>query len=207
MLLTYGDASRGEFYQQEDSMTDLEKLRYPVGRFDRLTAPLDRATRNAHVTTLEQTPARFRSLVSGLSDARLDTPYRPGGWTIRQVVHQVPESHMNAYIRMKCAITEDAPSIKTYEEQLWAELPDAKVGKVDMSLALLEALHHRWVTFLRLIPEDHFSKVFVHPEWQRVTVDEAIAMYAWHCRHHAAHIEQALATGIRDSEFAVRDSA
>jgi hypothetical protein len=186
---------------------DLETLRYPVGPMERPKTPLDRATRERYLAPIEQLPSRMRSLVDGLSDAQLDTPYRPGGWTIRQVVHHVPESHMNAYIRMKCAITEDAPSIKTYEEQLWAELPDAKVGKVDMSLALLEALHHRWVTFLRLIPEDHFSKVFVHPEWQRVTVDEAIAMYAWHCRHHAAHIEQALATGIRDSEFAVRDSA
>src|SRR5256885_4391143 len=124
--LNIWDASRREFYQQEDAMTDLEKLRYPVGRFERLDAPLDRATRNAHVTTLEQTPARFRALVSGLSDAHLDTPYRPGGWTIRQVVHHVPDSHMNAYIRMKRAVTEDAPAIKIYQEQLRADLPEAK---------------------------------------------------------------------------------
>jgi hypothetical protein len=103
-------------------VTDLDTLRYPVGRFERLKAPLDRATRDGFISTIEQTPARFRSLVTGLTDARLDTPYRPGGWTIRQVVHHVPDSHMNAYIRMKWAMTEDTPAIKTYEEQLWAEL-------------------------------------------------------------------------------------
>ena len=173
-------------------MTDLEKLRYPVGRFERLTAPLDRATRSAHVTTLEQTPARFRSLVARLSDAQLGTPYRPGGWTVRQVVHHVPESHMNAYTRIKLALTEDAPTIKTYEEQLWAELPDVEQCPVDVSLRLLEALHQRWVVLLRAIPESDFGKVFTHKEWGRVTVDEAVAMYAWHCRHHAAHIEQGL---------------
>ena len=176
-------------------MTDLEKLRYPVGRFERLKAPLDRATRNAHVTTLEQTPARLRSLVSAVSDSRLDTPYRPGGWTIRQVVHHVPDSHMNAYIRMKWALTENAPAIKTYEEQLWAELPEAKTGAVEMSLALLDALHRRWVAFLRLLPDPDFGRTFTHPEWGRVTIEEALAMYAWHGRHHAAHIEHGLRAG------------
>lgn len=177
-------------------MTDLDKLRYPVGRFERLSAPLDAATRLAHIATIEDTPARFRSRVAGLSNGQLDTPYRPGGWTIRQVVHHVPESHMNAYIRMKLALTEDAPTIKTYEEQLWAELPDARTCPPDMSLALLAALHHRWVAFLRLMPEPEFGKTFTHPEWGRVRVDEALAMYAWHCRHHTAHIE--LGLGIRD---------
>ncbi len=174
---------------------DLEQLRYPVGRFERLTAPLDRATRNAHIDTIEQTPARFRSLVAGRADAELDTPYRPGGWTIRQVVHHVPDSHMNAYIRMKLAVTEDAPAIKTYEEQLWAELPDARTCPPDMSLALLDALHCRWVAFLRLLPEPEFGKTFTHAEWGRVRVDEALAMYAWHCRHHTAHIRLGLGKG------------
>jgi hypothetical protein len=177
-------------------VTDLDTLRYPVGRFERLNAPLDRAARDAFISTLEQTPARFKSLVNGLSDAQLDTPYRPGGWTIRQVVHHVPDSHMNAYIRMKWAMTEETPAIKTYEEQLWAELPEAKTGKVDMSLALLEALHRRWVAFLRQIPEPQFGRAFLHPEWGQVTIEEAIAMYAWHCRHHAAHIEQGLGTSF-----------
>lgn len=173
-------------------MDEVEKLRYPVGRFERVTTPLDAATRNAHIETLAQTPARFLSLVSGLSDTQLEKVYRSGGWTIRQVVHHVPESHMHAYIRMKLAVTEDAPAVKTYEEQRWAELPDAKICQADLSLALLEALHRRWVAFLRLLPESDFARTFTHPEWGRVTVDEALAMYAWHCRHHAAHIEQAL---------------
>ena len=176
-------------------MTDLEqadRLRYPIGRFERLTAPLSAAARRAHIDTLDQMPARLRSLVAGLSDPQLETLYRPGGWTIRQVVHHVPDSHMNAYVRMKLAITEDAPAIKVYEEQLWAELPDAKSGPIDMSLALLDALHRRWVAFLRSQPETAFARTYTHPEWGQVTIDEALAMYAWHCRHHTAHVEQAI---------------
>jgi hypothetical protein len=173
-------------------VTDVEKLRYPVGKFERLTPPLDRATRAALVKTIEDTPARFRALAGGLADAQLDTPYRPGGWTIRQVVHHVPESHMNAYIRMKLAATEDSPAIKTYEEQLWAELPDAKSAPAELSLSLLEALHRRWVLFLRNLSNDDYARTFKHPEWGTVTIDEAVALYAWHCRHHLAHVEQAL---------------
>ena len=173
-------------------MADLENLRYPVGRFERLKAPLDRATRNAHVDTIEATPARFRSLVNGRSDAQLDTPYRPDGWTVRQVVHHVPDSHMNAYVRMKVAVTEDAPSIKAYEEGRWAELPDGKSGPAEMSLALLEALHRRWVAFLRNLQDADFAKAYVHPELGRVTLDEALVLYAWHCRHHEGHIKLGL---------------
>jgi len=175
-------------------VTDLERLRYPVGRFERVTTPLDRATRDTHVATIEQLPARFRALTGSLSESQLDTPYRPGGWTIRQVVHHVPESHMNAYVRIKLALTEDAPTIKTYEEQLWAELPDVTRCPIDVSLRLLEALHQRWVILLRALPDEGFKRVFTHKEWGLVTVDEAVAMYAWHCRHHTAHIEGALAT-------------
>jgi len=174
-------------------VTDLDSLRYPVGRFVRPTPPLDRAARDAHIATLEQTPGRLRALVAGLPDALLDTSYRPGGWTVRQVVHHVPDSHMNAYIRMKWAMTEETPTIKVYEEQLWAELPEAKTGNVELSLALLEALHRRWVAFLRLLTDEAFRRAFVHPEWGRVTIEEALAMYAWHCRHHLAHVEQGLA--------------
>ena len=174
-------------------MTDIETLRYPVGPLPRRKDPLDRDTRNRCLDTIERTPARFRSLVSGLSDRQLDTPYRPGGWTVRQVVHHVPDSHLNAYIRMKFAVTEDTPAIKAYEEGRWAELPEAKSGPVDMSLALLEGLHQRWVAFLRALPESEFAKAFIHPEWGRVTLDEAIVMYEWHCRHHAAHIETGVA--------------
>jgi len=173
-------------------MADLDSLRYPVGPMPRHKAPLDRAARQQFIDALEQTPARFRSLVSGRSDAELDTPYRPGGWTVRQVVHHVPDSHMNAYIRMKLAVTEDGPAIKTYEESRWAELPEAKSGPVEMSLALLAALHRRWVAFLRGLPDADFAKAFAHPAWGRVSIDEALGMYEWHCRHHAAHIELGL---------------
>jgi hypothetical protein len=176
-------------------MPDLEQLRFPVGRFERSTAPLDAAARRAHIDTLEQAPARFRALVDGRSDRELDTPYRPDGWTVRQVVHHVPDSHMNAYIRMKFAVTEESPAIKAYEEARWAELPEAKTGPVDMSVALLESLHRRWIAFLRGLAAADFGKAYVHPELGRVTLDEAIALYAWHSRHHAGHIKQGL--GIR----------
>jgi uncharacterized damage-inducible protein DinB len=173
-------------------VTDLDPLRYPIGRFERVAAPLDRAARDAHLATLEGAPARFRGLVAGLSDAQLDTPYRAGGWTIRQVVHHVPDSHMNAYIRTRLAVTEDNPRITTYEEQLWAEFPEAKHGPVEVSLTLLDALHRRWTAFLRALPDTDFRRTFQHKEWGNMAVDEAVAMYAWHTRHHAAHIELAL---------------
>src|SRR5215218_8192054 len=140
----------------EIAMPDLEQLRYPVGRFARVTAPLDAAARRAHIDTIDQAPARFRLLVDGRSERELEIPYRPGGWTVRQVVHHVPDSHMNAYIRMKFAITEEAPAIKAYKESQWAELPEAKSGPVEMSLALLDALHRRWAAFLRALPADRF---------------------------------------------------
>ena len=157
----------------------------------RSSAPLDARTREEHLQTLESTPSRFRALVRALSDAALDTPYRPGGWTVRQVVHHVPDSHMNAYIRMKLAVTENQPAAKTYEEGRWAELPEAKSAPVAMSLDLLDALHRRWVAFLRGLPESDFQKTFSHPEWGIVSVDDALVMYAWHCRHHAEHIRMA----------------
>jgi hypothetical protein len=178
------------------TMPDLEQLRYPVGRFARLTAPLDAETRRAHIDTIEQAPARFRALVDRRSERELDTPYRPDGWTVRQVVHHVPDSHMNAYIRMKFAVTEDGPAIKAYNEAHWAELPEAKSGPAEMSLALLESLHRRWVAFLRGLPADRFARAYMHPELGRVTLDEAVALYAWHCRHHAGHIELALGAGV-----------
>jgi uncharacterized damage-inducible protein DinB len=178
-------------------MVELDALRYPVGKFERVTTPLDRAVRLTHLKTIEDTPARLRSLVNGLSDDELETRYRPDGWTIRQVVHHVPDSHLNAYIRMKLASTEESPAIRTYEEQLWAELPEARTGPVGMSLDLLDALHRRWVAFLRQLPDAGFARAFVHPDWGRMPIDEALALYAWHGRHHAAHIELALASIAR----------
>src|SRR5207302_8690019 len=140
------------------------------GRFERVTEPPDRSTRDAHLATLDGAPARFRALVAGLSDAQLETPYRPGGWTIRQVIHHVPDSHMNAYIRTKLAVTEDNPRITTYEEQLWAEFPEAKTGATEVSPTLLDAPHRRWVAFLRALADGDFRRTFPHKEWGAVSV-------------------------------------
>lgn len=173
-------------------MDPLEQLRYPVGRLPRLSGPIDRAEREKHVAILEQLPRDVRALTERLADAQLDTRYRPGGWTVRQVVHHLPDSHMNAYVRMKLAATEDLPAVRTYEEQLWAELPEARSGPVAMSLDLLDALHRRWTSFLRALPETDLQRAFQHPQWGRVTIEEALTMYSWHCRHHTAHIRNAL---------------
>jgi uncharacterized damage-inducible protein DinB len=176
-----------------DNMSDLDKLRYPVGKFQLPTAPIGREGRETHLKTIEDTPSRLRSLVADLSDAQLETTYRPGGWTIRQVIHHVPDSHLNAYVRMKLAATEDCPTIRTYEEQLWAELPDAKRGPVKMSLDLLDALHVRWHLFMRGLTDEQFLRTFNHKDWGRVTIEQTLTLYSWHCRHHTAHVEQALA--------------
>jgi len=169
-----------------------EHLRYPVGRLDAVRAPADAAERGALIQRLADAPAAFRALADGLTDAQLERRYRPGGWTIRQVFHHVPDSHMNAYVRMKLAATEDAPAIKTYHEDRWADLPEARSAPIAMSVDLLAALHARWVAFLRSLPAPDFQQSFSHPEWGLVTIDRAIAMYEWHCRHHAAHIRLGL---------------
>src|SRR4029453_4339345 len=152
-------------------MADLELLRYPFGRMPRTDAPPPAKTREELIGILEALAGKVRALVSGLTDAQLDTPYRPGGWTVRQVVHHLPDSHMNAYIRMKLAVTEDQPNAKTYEEAKWAELPEAKSGPIGMSLDLLDALHRRWVSFLRVLPETGFRKTFLHPEGGAVAIN------------------------------------
>ena len=171
-------------------MNDLDHLRYPVGPMPRSSAPLDARTREEYLGILADLPARVRALTDGLTDAQLDTPYRPGGWTIRQVVHHVPDSHLNAYMRMKLAATEDTPLVKTYEEDRWAELPEARSAPIAMSIDLLDALHRRWVAFLRALPEGEWRKSFSHPQWGIVSIEEALGMYAWHCRHHAEHIRR-----------------
>jgi hypothetical protein len=175
-------------------MTDLEILRYPIGPMPRIGgAPLEGLERARLLAVLEQAPGHFRALTEGLTAVELDQPYRPGGWTLRQVVHHVADSHLNSYVRMKLAITEDSPQVKTYDEKLWAELPEARTGPVDMSLSLIDALHRRWVTFLRALTPEQWRRTFVHPDWGVVTIDDAVTLYAWHCRHHAAHIESAAA--------------
>ena len=170
-------------------MTDLDALRYPVGRMVREAAPLTPEAREAHLRILETTPARFRALAAGLSETDLERTYRPGGWTLRQVFHHVPDSHLHVYIRMKWAVTEDLPQVKTYDEERWAELGDSKRAPIEMSLGLLESLHARWVAFLRALPPADWRRGFLHPELGTVTIDEALVMYSWHCRHHTAHIE------------------
>lgn len=167
----------------------LEHLRYPIGRMPRLTQPLGAAGRDAHLRILAETPGRFRALAAGLTDAALDRPYRPGGWSLRQVFHHVPDSHMHAYLRMKWATTEDVPAVKTYDEVQWAELGEAKGAPIAVSLDLLDALHGRWVLFLRSLTDDGWQRAFQHGEWGRVTIEESLTMYSWHSRHHAAHIE------------------
>ena len=170
-------------------MTDLESLKYPVGRFARVATPLDRATRETHFVTIDALPATFRALVDPLSESQLETPYRPGGWTIRQVVHHVPESHMNAYVRFKLALTEDAPTIRPYMEDRWSSLPDVNIAPPSYSLDLAEAIHKRWVVLLRALSPSDFQKTYVHPDLGVTPLDAALALYAWHGQHHIAHIK------------------
>jgi hypothetical protein len=165
-----------------------DDLRYPVGRFQ-YDGDASPGAREQRIGEIAAAPGRLRTAVAGLSPAQLDTPYRAGGWTVRQVVHHVPDSHLNAYTRIKLALTEDQPTIRPYEEARWAELPDARTAPVELSLTLLDVLHQRWVLLLRQLGPADFSRSFTHPEHGRgFDLDEAIAMYAWHGRHHVAHI-------------------
>lgn len=172
----------------------MNDLSYPIGKFAPAAGEITAEQRAAWITEIAELPAKFRGVVQGLTDAQLDTPYRPGGWTVRQVVHHVPDSHLNAYIRFKLALTEDNPTIKPYEEALWAELPDTKGTLIGVSLVMLEALHRRWVNLLRSMSEEQWSRTFFHPEQKKsLRLDGVLAMYAWHGKHHMAHI-----TGVRD---------
>ncbi|TSA15842.1 putative metal-dependent hydrolase [bacterium] len=165
-------------------MTD---VRYPVGKFSPKPTISD-SERNALIQEIADTPAKLREAVRKLSQEQLDTPYRPGGWTVRQVVHHVPDSHLNSYIRFKLAVTEDQPTIKPYKEHLWAELVDAKSSPIEPSLTLLESLHHRWAIFLRSLGAADFAKTVIHPENGIMNLDRLLQLYAWHGQHHVAHI-------------------
>lgn len=161
--------------------------RYPVGRFDRnVEATPER--RREWIDEIAQTPARFRAAVQGLSDEQLDTPYREGGWTVRQLAHHVPDSHMNAYIRFKLGLTEDNPPIKTYEEALWAQLEDSRATPVESSLRTLELLHERWIILLRSLTDEQWTRTIQHPDWGSLPLQSMLALYAWHGRHHVAHV-------------------
>ncbi len=168
-------------------MTDLDDLRYPIGRF---AAPASSTPgiRAAHIQTLRLLPERLQAAVNGLGDAQLDTPYREGGWTVRQLVHHIPDSHANSYMRFKLALTEDWPTIKPYDEAAWANLADSRWLPVDISLALTAALHARWVGLIESMSEEDFQRGFNHPERGRQNLAQTLALYDWHSRHHTAHI-------------------
>ena len=161
--------------------------RYPIGKFNRVTS-LTAAERATCIEQVAAAPAQFRRAVAGLTPTQLDTPYREGGWTVRQLAHHVPDSHMNAYLRFKFGLTEDSPAIKTYEEKDWAKTPEVAATPVDVSLALLDALHARWVTLLRSMTPQQFERTLKHPEMGPTTLDTMLALYAWHGRHHTAHV-------------------
>lgn len=165
----------------------MDRLRYPIGRF-RARPHLPAEEREALIDEIAALPAALRAAVADLTDAQLDTPYRPGGWTVRQVVHHVPDSHLNSYVRFKLALTEDEPAIKGYDEAAWSELPDARTADIGISLALLETLHRRWTILMRSLTEEQFARAFQHPELGRVTLEKNVQLYAWHGRHHVTHV-------------------
>jgi uncharacterized damage-inducible protein DinB len=166
--------------------------RYPIGKFE-WEGGLTEEKRRQYIEDIAETPAKLRAAVAGLSEPQLATPYRDGGWTVRQVVHHLADSHLNAFVRFKLALTEDRPTVKTYEQQLWAETPDAKSAPVEFSLALVESLHQRWTVLLKSLAPADFARALRHPELGEVTLEKYLAMYAWHGRHHVAHI-----TGLRE---------
>jgi DinB superfamily len=167
-------------------------LAYPVGKceYPEIVSP---EMRKRYIQEIAAAPAHFREAVHGLTDPQLDTPYRPGGWTVRQVIHHVPDSHMNAYVRFRLALTENEPVIKPYDQERWAELKDARTEPVEVSLQLIDALHRRWVVLLNSMSDADFARQFRHPEIGVMRLDTYLASYGWHCRHHAAQI-----TALRD---------
>ena len=163
--------------------------RFPIGKFHYEGAP-SQEQREKFIADIAQTPIALRAAVEGLSHPQLDTPYREGGWTVRQVVHHVPDSHMNAYIRFKLALTEDEPTIKPYAEDRWAELQDTKSTPIEVSLVMLDSLHQRWVELLRSLDSNDWKRRFRHPEMGVVALEKNVALYSWHGRHHVAHVTE-----------------
>jgi hypothetical protein len=166
-----------------------DPLRYPIGRA-RLEPELSPRERAELIDTIAQLPARLREAVAGMDDAALDTPYRPGGWTARQVIHHLPDSHMNAYVRWKLALTESEPTIKPYREAEWARLADS-AGPIEVSLDLLTALHARWTGWMRTLDDASWRRAFMHPESGRNSLERSLQLYAWHGEHHLAHVRGA----------------
>jgi len=169
---------------------NLEKLKFPIGLYEKPSVISSDILKN-YILDISTFPTRLRNEVAGLSEQQLDTPYREGGWTIRQVVHHCADSHMNSLIRFKLALTEDKPTIKSYFEERWAELEDSKNMPIEPSLKLLEGLHERWTILLQRLTKEQLERSFIHPEHgKEFRIDENIGVYAWHCNHHLAHITE-----------------
>jgi len=163
--------------------------RYPIGKFS-FPGAVSESDRTAFIGNIAEAPAKLRAAVAGLSAQQLDTPYREGGWTVRQVAHHVPDSHMNAYVRYKLALTEDVPTIKPYEEARWANLADTQSTPIEVSLVLMDNLHDRWVRLLRSLGPSDWKREFRHPEMGVVSLERNLALYAWHGKHHVAHVTE-----------------
>lgn len=170
----------------------MEDLRYPIGKFDRTRSSHTPEERKKLIESIADLPERLKHAVTGLNGKQLDTPYREGGWTVRQVIHHMADSHLNAYVRYKLALTEDNPTIKPYKEAAWAELADNRVTPIDVSLGLVDNLHARWVALLRTLKPEDWERNLTHPENGPMSLDLILGMYAWHGSHHVAHI-----TGLR----------
>jgi uncharacterized damage-inducible protein DinB len=165
----------------------VNELRYPIGKFQ-WPGSVSAEERAGMIDKIADTPARLREAVQGLTPEQLDTPYREGGWTVRQVVHHVPDSHLNSYIRFKLALTEDEPTIKPYDEAAWALLSDTMNTPVEVSLGMLDSLHVRWVVLMQGMSEADWARTFRHPELGPVRLDRNLALYVWHGEHHVQHI-------------------
>jgi uncharacterized damage-inducible protein DinB len=169
----------------------MDNLRYPIGQFEVDTEITD-DIRNGWIDEIAETPRKLRKALEGLTQEQIDTPYRPGGWTVRQVVHHLPDSHLNGYLRFKLALTEEQPTIKPIFEDRWAKLEDSRVTDIETSLVLLEVLHQRWITLLRSLNTEDFYRTFNNPESGILTLNTALGLYAWHGQHHIAHITSLL---------------
>ena len=167
---------------------DLEKYRYPIGRFD-ANQELTESNFSAWTEVIENFPLQIERVVANFSEEQLNTPYRPGGWTVAQLVNHVADSHLNSYIRFKWTMTEDTPAIKAYDQREWAKLADAKSTDLSASFLILRGVHARWTTLLRSLNPDDFNKELSHPDWERnLTLGLMLSLYAWHCEHHLSHI-------------------
>lgn len=163
-------------------------LRYPIGQYHP-PAAIGRAERDAWIADLEALPHNLRNAVADLTGDQLNVPYRPGGWTVRQVVHHIADGHLNSYTRFRLALTEETPTVKPFDENAWAELPDSKLGAIEPSLAIMDGLHRRWVALLRSLSDDDFKRGYRHPERSELTIlDQTLGYFAWHSRHHLAQI-------------------